>query len=69
MPVVILHHLLNVSVQLANKRGLKKSSSNSEHLPHNIKNVRLPECTGVSQGNLSNKVQLVPAAQQRFRTG
>jgi hypothetical protein len=24
MPVVILHHLLNVSVQLANKRGLKK---------------------------------------------
>jgi hypothetical protein len=24
MPQVILHHLLNVSVQLANKRGLKK---------------------------------------------
>jgi hypothetical protein len=24
MPLVILHHLLNVSVQLANKRGLKK---------------------------------------------
>jgi hypothetical protein len=24
MPVVILHHLLNVSLQLANKRGLKK---------------------------------------------
>jgi hypothetical protein len=24
MPVVILHNLLNVSVQLANKRGLKK---------------------------------------------
>jgi hypothetical protein len=25
MPLVILHHLLNVFVQLANKRGLKKS--------------------------------------------
>jgi hypothetical protein len=24
MPLVIFHHLLNVSVQLANKRGLKK---------------------------------------------
>jgi hypothetical protein len=24
MPLVILHHFLNVSVQLANKRGLKK---------------------------------------------
>jgi hypothetical protein len=24
MPLVILHHLLNVSVQLANKRGFKK---------------------------------------------
>jgi hypothetical protein len=24
MPLVILHHLLNISVQLANKRGLKK---------------------------------------------
>jgi hypothetical protein len=24
MPLVILHHLLNVSVQLANKKGLKK---------------------------------------------
>jgi hypothetical protein len=24
MPLVILHHLLNVSAQLANKRGLKK---------------------------------------------
>jgi hypothetical protein len=27
MPLVILHHLLNVSVQLANKRGLKKKVS------------------------------------------
>jgi hypothetical protein len=26
MPLVILHHLLNVFVQLANKRGLKKFS-------------------------------------------
>jgi hypothetical protein len=25
MPLVILHHLLYVSVQLANKRGLKKN--------------------------------------------
>jgi hypothetical protein len=25
MPLVILHHLLNVSVQLANKRELKKN--------------------------------------------
>jgi hypothetical protein len=24
MPLIILHHLLNVFVQLANKRGLKK---------------------------------------------
>jgi hypothetical protein len=24
MPLVILHHLLNVFVQIANKRGLKK---------------------------------------------
>jgi hypothetical protein len=27
MPLVILHHLLNVSVQLANKRGLKKTKT------------------------------------------
>jgi hypothetical protein len=27
MPPVILHHLLNVSVQLANKRGLKKKET------------------------------------------
>jgi hypothetical protein len=26
VPLVILHHLLNVSVQLANKRGLKKKN-------------------------------------------
>jgi hypothetical protein len=26
MPLVILHHLLNVCVQLANKRGLRKKS-------------------------------------------
>jgi hypothetical protein len=26
MPLVILHHLLNVSVQLANTRGLKKKT-------------------------------------------
>jgi hypothetical protein len=28
MPLVILHHLLNVSVQLANKRGLKNYETN-----------------------------------------
>jgi hypothetical protein len=29
MPLVILHHLLNVFLQIANKRGLKKWSFNS----------------------------------------
>jgi hypothetical protein len=33
MPLVILHHLLNVFVQLANKRGLKKIIT--ELLPSN----------------------------------
>jgi hypothetical protein len=28
MPLVILHHLLNVSVQLANKKGLKNKQTN-----------------------------------------
>jgi hypothetical protein len=28
MPLVTLHHLLNVFVQLANKRGLKKLNGN-----------------------------------------
>jgi hypothetical protein len=27
MPLVILHHLLNVSIQLANKRGFKKKKT------------------------------------------
>jgi hypothetical protein len=27
MPLVILHHLLNVSVQLANKRGVKQNKN------------------------------------------
>jgi hypothetical protein len=27
MPLVILHHLLNVSVQIANKRGLKEQKN------------------------------------------
>jgi hypothetical protein len=30
MPLVISHHLLNVFVQLANKRGLKKNKINLE---------------------------------------
>jgi hypothetical protein len=29
MPLVILHHLLNVSVQLANKRGFKQKKLRS----------------------------------------
>jgi hypothetical protein len=29
MPLVILHHLLNVFVQLANKRGFTKKKKNS----------------------------------------
>jgi hypothetical protein len=31
MPLVILHHLLNVSVQLANERGLEKSLSHRHY--------------------------------------
>jgi hypothetical protein len=30
MPLVILHHLLNVFVQLANKRGLKKQKTKTK---------------------------------------
>jgi hypothetical protein len=30
MPLVILHHLLNVFVRLANKRGLKKMEKRRE---------------------------------------
>jgi hypothetical protein len=49
MPLVILHHLLNVFVQLANKRGLKKKI---EFLPH-INHITSP---------LQNesKIQFVP---------
>jgi hypothetical protein len=31
MPLVILHHLLNVFVQLANKRGLTKKKKDKEN--------------------------------------
>jgi hypothetical protein len=54
MPLVILHHLLNVSVQLANKRGFKQkknqqpykhsafgSPSNEQHVIHHLLNVLL----------------------------
>jgi hypothetical protein len=37
MPLVILHHLLNVSVQLANKRGLKKLSAYFKYAIRNTK--------------------------------
>jgi hypothetical protein len=30
MPLVILHHLLNVFVQLANKRGFKQKTKNKK---------------------------------------
>jgi hypothetical protein len=30
MPLVILHHLLNVSVQLANKRGFKQKKKKKQ---------------------------------------
>jgi hypothetical protein len=30
MPLVILHHLLNVSVQLANKRGFTKTKNKKQ---------------------------------------
>jgi hypothetical protein len=33
MPLVILHHLLNVFVQLANKRGFTKKKNVYEGLP------------------------------------
>jgi hypothetical protein len=36
MPLVILHHLLNVFVQLANKRGFKWFSSGPLLLPFNL---------------------------------
>jgi hypothetical protein len=36
MPLVILHHLLNVFVQLANKRGLKKKEKNISKNIHNL---------------------------------
>jgi hypothetical protein len=32
MPLVILHHLLNVFVQLANKRGFKQKKQNKKKL-------------------------------------
>jgi hypothetical protein len=32
MPLVILHHLLNVSVQLANKRGFTKKKKRSREM-------------------------------------
>jgi hypothetical protein len=34
MPLVILHHLLNVSVQLANERGFKQTNK-KERKPGN----------------------------------
>jgi hypothetical protein len=34
MPLVILHHLLNVFVQLANKRGFTKKKKKITALPH-----------------------------------
>jgi hypothetical protein len=36
MPLVTLHHLLNVSVQLPNKRGFKKKIQYNDVLQHNI---------------------------------
>jgi hypothetical protein len=37
MPLVILHHLLNVFVQLANKRGLKKERERERERDLNTK--------------------------------
>jgi hypothetical protein len=36
MPLVILHHLLNVFVQLANKRGFKKKKKKKNTLEMNL---------------------------------
>jgi hypothetical protein len=36
MPLVIFHHLLNLSVQLASKRGLKKYIVTRQRLDNNI---------------------------------
>jgi hypothetical protein len=43
MPLIILHHVLNVSVQLANKRGLKELIRGNRPLrPIGFEKLRLP---------------------------
>jgi hypothetical protein len=41
MPLVILHHLLNVSVQLANKRGFKQNKTKNIITQQNIGSLLL----------------------------
>jgi hypothetical protein len=36
MPLVILHHLLNVFVQLANKKGFKQKKICSQQIPQEL---------------------------------
>jgi hypothetical protein len=44
MPLVILHHLLNVFVQLANKRGLKKKFCKTPASAHSTCKISSPYC-------------------------
>jgi hypothetical protein len=39
MPLVILHHLLNVSVQLANKRGFKQKKLSARNVYRKLLNL------------------------------
>jgi hypothetical protein len=39
MPLIIFHHLLNVSIQLANKRGLKKKILETDFLKLTLPNT------------------------------
>jgi hypothetical protein len=55
MPLVILHHLLDVSVQLANKRGIKKKVAC--HL-----SIGYATMYRIPTSKLVKKVKAIPAA-------
>jgi hypothetical protein len=65
MPLVILHHLLNVSVQLANKRGLKKLVSLG---PISSVFPQIPRCYPVPGGNKYRNLALLVGGVSKIET-
>jgi hypothetical protein len=60
MPLVILHHLLNVFVQLANKRGFtKKKNNNNNYTDIKLHNPQSTQNTLPTNQDIVNHLNLI----------